>query len=65
MAEVIANLGEQLISMKEHLDKEFNVPTQELSEFIMLAGELTWMAGAVEATHIIAAQTKEGIEVVH
>ena len=65
MNEVLARLGQHLVGMKEHLDKESNVPTDKLAEFISLAGELTWMAGAVEATHIIATQAKGEIEVVH
>ena len=65
MNEVIGRLARALVEMKKVLQEEHNIPTEGLSEFMSLTGELTWMAGAVEATHIMAARDDNGSRIIN
>jgi len=65
MNEVINRLACALVEMKKVLEEEHNIPTEELSEFMSLTGELTWMAGAVEATHVMAVRDDDGSRIIN
>ena len=53
--QVLKNLGGCLMRLVESLEKDHTVSIDDLSDFFQLAGELSWMAGALEATRVLAA----------
>ena len=65
MDNLLMKIGSDLINLKEDLDQCGNMNPNTLSDMHNSLGELIWMAGAIEATQILASGEKPLVEVVH
>ena len=62
MSQLLKRLAAGLMHMANSLEKDHTIPTEELADFFSMVGELSWMAGAVEATRVLAAHRDDDDE---